>query len=181
MKEGTPLVHEERAGNICVEYHWNFGDVDKAFNESYLVREDTFQTPRMAKGYIEPPAIVAHWEDSKHLTVQAAKGSPYFPYRILSSCFNLPLSNVRIIQPFIGCDFGGTKNDMVNGDFSAVMLAKKSGKPVKIVYTQYDDSRLIGIPCGSPSRLGVSKDGKLKAIQTKVIPVKGLCPDESFE
>jgi CheY-like chemotaxis protein len=24
MKEGAPLVHEDRPGNICVEYHWNF-------------------------------------------------------------------------------------------------------------------------------------------------------------
>jgi 4-hydroxybenzoyl-CoA reductase subunit alpha len=171
MKEGAPLVHEDRSGNICVEYHWNFGDVEKAFTESYLVREDTFQTPRMAKGYIEPPAIVAYWPDSNHLTVHAAKGSPYFPYRILSSCFNLPLSNVRIIQPFIGADFGGTKNDMVNGDFSAVMLAKKTGKPVKIVYTQFDEltTSLRRHPMWITIKTGVTKDGKLKAIQTKVI------------
>ncbi|MCJ7653799.1 MAG: aldehyde oxidase, partial [Dehalococcoidia bacterium] len=26
MKEGAPLVHENRPGNICVEYHWAFGD-----------------------------------------------------------------------------------------------------------------------------------------------------------
>ena len=171
MKEGASLVHEDRPGNICVEYHWNFGDVEKAFASSYLVREDTFQTPRMAKGYIEPPAIVAYWPDSKHLTVQAAKGSPYFPYRILSSCFQLPLSNVRIIQPFVGCDFGGTKNDMVNGDFSAVMLAKKTGKPVKIVYTQFDEltTCLRRHPMWITIKTGVTKDGKLKAIQTKVV------------
>jgi 4-hydroxybenzoyl-CoA reductase subunit alpha len=171
MKEGAPLVHENRPKNICVEYHWNFGDVDKAFSESHLVREDNFQTPRMAKGYIEPPAIVAYWPDSDHLTVIPAKGSPYFPYRILSSCFNLPLSNVRIIQPFIGSDFGGTKNDMVNGDFSAVMLAKKSGKPVKIVYTQFDELTvcLRRHPMWITIKTGVTKDGRLKAIQTKVI------------
>ncbi|UCF56022.1 MAG: molybdopterin-dependent oxidoreductase, partial [Deltaproteobacteria bacterium] len=118
MQEGAPLVHEDRPGNVCVEYHWNFGDVEKAFAESYLVREDTFKTPRMAKGYLEPPAVVAHWPDSDHIIYQGAKGSPYFPYRILSRCFNLPLSNVRIITPFIGSDFGGTKNDMTPADFS---------------------------------------------------------------
>ena len=171
MKEGAPLLHEDRPGNICVEYHWNFGDVEKAFTESYLVREDTFQTPRMAKGYIEPPAIVAYWPDDTHLTVHAAKGSPYFPYRILSSCFQLPLSHVRIIQPFVGADFGGTKNDMVNGDFSAVMLAKKTGKPVKIIYTQFDELTvcLRRHPMWITIKTGVTKDGKLKAIQTKVI------------
>jgi 4-hydroxybenzoyl-CoA reductase subunit alpha len=171
MKEGAPLVHEDRKGNICVEYHWNFGDVEKAFAESYLVREETFQTPRMAKGYIEPPAVLAYWPDSTHLTVIPAKGSPYFPYRILSNCFNLPLSNVRIIQPFVGADFGGTKNDMVSCDFSAPMLAKKSGKPVKIVYTQFEEltTCLRRHPMWITMKTGVTKDGRLKAIQNKVI------------
>ncbi len=171
MKEGAPLVHDERPGNICVEYHWNFGDVEKGFAESYLVREDTFQTPRMAKGYLEPPAIVAYWPDSNHLTVHPAKGSPYFPYRILANCFNLPLSHVRVIQPFIGADFGGTKNDMVNGDFSACMLAKKTGKPVKIVYTQFEEltTCLRRHPMWITIKTGVTKDGKIKAIQTKII------------
>jgi len=171
MKEGAPLVHEDRPGNICLEYHWDFGDVEKAFAGSYLVREDNFQTPRMAKGYIEPPAIIAYWPDATHLTVHAAKGSPYFPYRILSNCFNLPLSNVRIIQPFIGSDFGGTKNDMINGDFAAPMLAKKAGKAVKIVYTQFDEltTCLRRHPMWINIKTGVTKDGKLKAIQIKLI------------
>jgi len=171
MQEGAPLVHENRPGNICVEYHWNFGDVEKAFAESYLVREDTFKTPRMAKGYIEPPAILAYWPDSNHLTVQAAKGSPYFPYRILANCFKLPLSNVRIIQPFIGCDFGGTKNDMVNCDFSAPMLAKKTGRPVKFVYTQFEEltTCLRRHPMWVTIKTGVTKDGLLTAIHNKII------------
>lgn len=171
MKEGAPLVHENKPGNICVEYHWSFGDVEKAFSESYLVREDTFQTPRMAKGYLEPPAVIAYWDDPSHLTVIPAKGSPYFPYRILANCFNLPLSNVRIIQPFIGADFGGTKNDMVACDFAAPMLAKKAGKPVKIVYTMFDEltTCLRRHPMWITIKTGVTRDGIIKAIQTKVI------------
>jgi CO/xanthine dehydrogenase Mo-binding subunit len=31
MKEGAPLVHDDLPGNVTVEYHWNFGDVEKAF------------------------------------------------------------------------------------------------------------------------------------------------------
>ncbi len=171
MKEGAPLVHDDRPRNITVEYHWNFGDVEIGFAESYLVREDTFKTPRMAKGYIEPPAVVAYWADSNHLVYQGAKGSPYFPYRILANCFNLPLSNVRIIQPFIGSDFGGTKNDMVALDFAAPMLAKKTGRPVKLVYTQFDEltTCLRRHPMWITIKTGVTKDGTLKAIQTKVI------------
>jgi len=54
MQPGAPLVHDNRPGNVTVEYHWNFGDVDKAFAGSYLVRKDTFNTPRMAYGYVSP-------------------------------------------------------------------------------------------------------------------------------
>jgi 4-hydroxybenzoyl-CoA reductase alpha subunit len=171
MKEGAPLVHDDRPQNICVEYHWDFGDVEKAFAESYLVREDTFQTPRMAKGYIEPPAVVAYWTDADHVVFEGAKGSPYFPYRIIARCFNLPLSNVRIIQPFIGSDFGGTKNDMTNGDFSAVLLAKKTGRPVKIVSTQFDTltTDLRRHPMWITIKTGVTKDGMLKATYIKVV------------
>jgi 4-hydroxybenzoyl-CoA reductase alpha subunit len=171
MQEGAPLVHENRPGNICVEYHWDFGNVDKAFAESYLVREDTFQTPRMAKGYIEPPAVVAYWPDHNHLVFEGAKGSPYFPYRILARCFNLPLSNVRIIQPFIGSDFGGTKNDMVHCDFAAIMLAKKTGRPVKLVYTQFDEltTCLRRHPIWLTLKTGVTKDGILKAQHLKAV------------
>jgi len=171
MQEGAPLVHENCPGNLCVEYHWNFGDVDKAFAESYLVREDTFQTPRMAKGYLEPPAVVAYWPDPDNIVYIGAKGSPYFPYRILAKCFNLPLSNVRIITPIIGSDFGGTKNDMTPADFSAVMLAKKADRPVKIVTSQFDTltTDLRRHPMWITIKTGVTKDGILNAISLKAV------------
>ncbi|HEY55265.1 MAG TPA: molybdopterin-dependent oxidoreductase [Dehalococcoidia bacterium] len=171
MQEGAPLVHDDRPGNICVEYHWNFGDVDKAFAESYLVREDTFQTPRMAKGYLEPPAVVAYWPDPERIVYIGAKGSPYFPYRILAKCFDLPLSNVRIITPIIGSDFGGTKNDMTPADFSAVMLAKKTGRPVKFVTSQFDalTTDLRRHPMWITVKTGVTKDGILKATSLKAV------------
>ena len=77
MKEGAPLVHEDRPKNILVEYHWNFGDVDKAFDDAHLVREDVFQTPKMAKGYIEPPAVVAWWEHGT-LHLHRGEGQPLY-------------------------------------------------------------------------------------------------------
>jgi CO/xanthine dehydrogenase Mo-binding subunit len=171
MKPGAPLVHEDRPGNICVEYHWNYGDVDKAFANSFLVKEGTFQTPRMAKGYIEPPSMLAYWPDPNRILIHAAKGSPYFPYRILSNCFGVPLSNVRVVQPFIGSDFGGTKNDMTNGDYSAVMLAKITGRPVKITYTQFDEltTCLRRHPMWITVKTGVTKEGLLTGIYIKAI------------
>jgi 4-hydroxybenzoyl-CoA reductase alpha subunit len=171
MKEGAPKVHDYVKNNISVEYHWNFGDVEKAFAESHIVREDRFRTARATHGYLEPPAILAYYDPTGYITVWAAKQSPYFHYRHLAACFKLPLSKIRVIQPFIGGGFGGTKNDSLAGDFCAVMLSKKTGKPVKYVESMEEElttsrrrhSMIVY------SKMGVKKDGTLTAIQHRVI------------
>ncbi|HSH71189.1 MAG TPA: hypothetical protein VK997_14805, partial [Deferrisomatales bacterium] len=54
MDEGQPLVQEEYARNINTEIHQEFGDVEKAFAEAYLVRTDTFLGQRTYQAPIEP-------------------------------------------------------------------------------------------------------------------------------
>lgn len=113
MKEGAPVVQDYRPNNMSVQYNWDFGDVEQAFADSYIVREDRFETGKVVTGFLEPPATVAYWDPSGSITVWAAKQSPYFHFRHLAACFKLPLSKVRVIQPFIGGGFGGTKNDSI--------------------------------------------------------------------
>lgn len=171
MREGATKVHDYVKNNISVEYHWNFGDVEKAFAQSYIMREDRFRTSRATHGYLEPPAILAYYDPTGYITVWAAKQSPYFLYRHLAACFKLPLSKIRVIQPFIGGGFGGTKNDSLAGDFCAVLLSKITGKPVKYVESMEEElmtsrrrhSMIVY------SKMGVDKDGILMAIQHRVI------------
>jgi len=171
MKEGAPVVHAYQPNNASVEYHWNFGDVERAFAESYVVREDKFATGKVLTGFLEPPASLAYYDPSGSITVWAAKQSPYFHYRHLAACFGLPLSKIRVVQPFIGGGFGGTKNDSVAGDFCAVMLSKKTGKPVKFVYTMNE----VLTTCRRRhnmtiyNKMGMTKDGILTAIESRVI------------
>ncbi len=171
MKKGAPVIHDYRPDNISVEYHWNFGDIEKAFAESYLVREDKFANGKVLTGFLEPPASLAYYDPAGHITVWAAKQSPYFHYRHLAACFGLPLSKIRVVQPFIGGGFGGTKNDSVAGDLCAVMLSKKTGKPVKFVYTMSE----VLTTCRRRhnmiiyNKMGMNKDGILTAIESRVI------------
>jgi 4-hydroxybenzoyl-CoA reductase subunit alpha len=46
MDEDQPRVHPGYERNISVEIHQDFGDVDKAFSESYHVRTDRFRGNR---------------------------------------------------------------------------------------------------------------------------------------
>ena len=171
MGEGAPKVHDYVKNNISVEYHWHFGDVEKAFGQSYIVHEDKFRTSRATHGYLEPPAILAIYDGAGYITVWASKQSPYFHYRHLAACFRLPLSRIRVIQPFIGGGFGGTKNDSIAGDFCAVILSKKTGRPIKYVESMEEElvtsrrrhSMIVY------SKMGMTRDGILTAIQHRVI------------
>jgi len=170
MKDGAPQVHDYVENNLSWEFHMDLGDVEKGFREADLVREDRFETGRVITGYLEPPAAVALY-DSSGITIWAAKQSPYFLYRHLAACFNLPLNKVRVIQPFVGGGFGGTKNDSVPGDFCSVLLSKMTGKPVKFVYTMEE----VLMTCRRrhnmivKNKMGMKKDGTITAIHSRVI------------
>ena len=170
MKEGAPQVHDYVKSNLSWDFHMDFGDIQKGFAEADLMREDRFETGRVIQGYLEPPAALAVW-DSSGITVWAAKQSPYFLYRHLAACFRIPLNRVRIIQPFIGGGFGGTKNDSLAGDFCSVLLSRMTGKPVKFVYTMEEVLKTCRRRHNMivHNKTGMKKDGTLTAMQSRVI------------
>jgi len=61
MKEGAPQIHDTYANNINIHVHIDVGDVDKAMDEAYLVREDTFKAAGEAYAMMEPYAVVASY------------------------------------------------------------------------------------------------------------------------
>lgn len=166
IKDGAPQVHDHAKNNIAWECHYHFGDVEQGFKESEYIREDRFSTGHSTHGFLEPHAVLANFDLGGKLTIWASKQCPYFLWRQLALIFNLPLSSVRLIQPFVGGGFGG-KNDGFDLDFSASLLSKKTGKPVKIVWSQRDMLRngrrrhymVVDI------KTGVKKDGTLVAMQ----------------
>ncbi len=170
MQDGAHQVHDYVENNLSWDFHMDYGDIEQGFAEADLVREDRYQTARTLTGFLEPPAAVAQY-DTNGITIWAAKQSPYFIYRQLASCFDLPLSKVRVIQPYVGGGFGGTKNDSTAGDFCAVMLSKVTKRPVKFVYNMEEvlttcrRRHVMIVDC----KMGMKKDGTLTALQTKVI------------
>ncbi len=170
LREGAPRIHEDKPGNISVHMNTGFGDVDKAFQEADYIREDRFYSQSVLHGFLEPCAALAIWEAPNRITIWASKQSPYFLYRNLANCFNVPLSNVRLIQPYIGGGFGG-KNGGYPVDFCAVMLSKKSGRPVKIVLTMEEilSSHRRRHPMIVRLKTGVKKDGTLLAHEAHII------------
>ncbi len=170
LLDGAPQIHDQVLNNVSARINMDFGDVNGGFAQAYHVREDRFYSQSVLHGFLEPHSCVAQWDPSGGITIWASKQSPYFLYRNLASCFRLPLSKVRVIQPNIGGGFGG-KNESFALDFCAVMLSKKTGRPVKITYVAED---ILGAgrrrhPFIINLKTGVTKDGLLLASEMHVV------------
>ncbi|MDP6430497.1 MAG: molybdopterin-dependent oxidoreductase [Rhodospirillales bacterium] len=171
MASGAPLLHSDAADNISAQTAFQFGDVDEAFAGADYVREDVFDTQPVKQGMLEPHACVGQWDSSGKVTLWACKMSPYVVWRQLTMGLGLELADVRIIQTYVGGGFSGGKQEAMPMDFSAVMLSKKTGRPVKLVHTM-DEVMTVGHmrhPMKIWLRTGTDKDGRILVQHCKLI------------
>jgi 4-hydroxybenzoyl-CoA reductase alpha subunit len=169
MAEGAPLIHEDFPNNINVEIHQSFGNVDEAFNRSFHVRKDRFGGHRTYHSPLEPHVSIAMWEGEK-VTVYSSTQKPHYLQVDLARQFDLPMGNVRVVKPFLGGGFGGKAAAMVL-DFTAVALARITGKPVKMFYDRHEMFRHNRGRHRQIMELttGVDRDGKILGVQANFI------------
>lgn len=170
MDVDAPLIHDHAPRNISFKTDLAYGDVDQAFRECDYVREDRFETAPIRHGFLEPHAALAAWDHSGRVSFWGSKQSPYFTYRNLAKALNIPLSQIRVIQPYIGGGFGG-KNEMFNVDFCAALLSQKTDKPVKIVVSQEEVffAYRQRHPTFIDLKTGLKKDGTILALEADII------------
>ena len=178
MKEGAPQVHDHAERNISLHRSWNFGDVEKGFKESDYVREDRFTTPVEMHAFIEPNACLAAWDFSGKLTVWATTQMPFATRAELALVLGIPQGKVRVIKTYVGGGFGG-KAAGKDLHTIAALLAKKSGRPVKIEYTLGEQfvAGIRRIPAITRLKTGVRRDGTLVAQSSELITNGGAYQD----
>jgi len=91
-------------------------------------------------------------------------------YQVIAKVLGLPLNKVEIILPHVGGAFGG-KLDAFQHEFVCALLAMKTGRPVKMVYDRVEEfcAGRTRHPAIIDLKVGVKNDGRLTAIQGKVI------------
>src|SRR3990170_3785277 len=171
MLPGAPQLHEHAPSNISSQSAFHFGDVDKGFADSDYIREDIFETQPIKQGMLEPHACIGLWDNTGKITLWASKQSPYVVWRQLAMGLGIEPNKIRLIQTFVGGGFSGGKQEAMPMDFCAVLLSKKSGRPVKFVHAM-DEVLTIGHmrhPMKIWLKTGVKEDGTLVAQHLKII------------
>ena len=171
LQMNAPQLHDHAPGNISREFHLKQGDVERGFLESDLVREDIFTTQSAIHAYLEPHAALATWDMAGRLTLYTSTQTPYYVQQHLALTLGINPDRVRVIKPYVGGGFGGKSDGMAALDFCAALLSRKTGKPVKIVYSRDEEFTAARRkhPVTITMKTGVKKDGTIVARQCKAL------------
>jgi CO/xanthine dehydrogenase Mo-binding subunit len=163
------IIHKN--DNIIKKYLIQRGDLEAGFAQAEVIVEGTYSTGLQEHIYIEPQGMIAIPGPEGAVTVQGSLQCPYYVHKALKVLFDLPDDKVIVIQTTTGGAFGGKEEypNMIAGH--AAVLARKSGKPVKIVYDRSEDisATTKRHPALVHHKTGVTRDGKLIAADIDVI------------
>jgi CO/xanthine dehydrogenase Mo-binding subunit len=151
------------ADNILKSYLVEKSDVDAAWKDAAHIIEGEYFTGAQEQLYIENNGVIAAYDPEHGVTVWGSLQCPYYVHKALMALCGLPENKVRVVQMETGGAFGGKEEypSMIAGH--AVLLAIKSGRPVKIVYDRMED--MVATTKRHPSRTrhrtAVDKDGRI--------------------
>ena len=140
------------------------GDVERGLAEADVVITREYRTPVALHTALEPHDALAEW-DGEQLTVWESTQGIFNTRSDLAAVFGLPLSQVRVLQQFMGGGFGA-KNGASTNAYVAATLARRTRRPVRCVNDREGEQLDSGNRPATVQRvtLGARRDGTLTAI-----------------
>lgn len=184
----APQLHDIFPGNIVSEFpafgpnslsKVVRGDVKKGFDAADFICEGTFGYENIANPLpIEPPGVIAQWQDEQRLTVWSGTQSASWHRWIMQSKMGFP--DIRAITTQCGGSFG-SKNYAPQCMFYAAALAKATGKAVKVVFTkdEHFGAFVLRLSSRFSGRIGMKKDGTITAVDGEWMVDNGAFSDMS--
>ena len=165
LAEDAPEIHK-RTRNIVKEHAYTAGgDYEQAKKESDHLIEGCYETQVMQHCHLENHSAYAYMDDLEHIVIVTSTQIPHIVRRIVGEALELPLSQIRVIKPYVGGGFGN-KQDVILEPMVAFLTLKLGGVPVKLKLDR--EEGMIGTRVRHPFRvqleLGVQKDGTVKLI-----------------
>ena len=169
LAEGAPVLHEGRK-NLFTRYDYEHGDLEAGFAASDEVVELDIRLPFHSPGQLAPSGCIAAWDHEGRLTLWTPNQVPFLMAKDFSDAFEIPGSKVRVIQPTIGGSFGKGL-DTHTLDMITALLARETGRPVKVTNTRAEELRVCTTrqPSEVKARMGVTRDGKIQAVEVNFL------------
>jgi xanthine dehydrogenase molybdenum-binding subunit len=162
----APRVHEQ--GNLLKHIKVRKGDVELGLRQAEVVLDRTFHTPMTEHAFLEPECSLARPLADGRMEVYVGSQIPYADREQIAASLGVPQESVRVIGMLIGGGFGGKED--ITGQIHAALLARATGRPVKVLYDRHESLLVHPKRHATQIRvtLGARRDGSLAAAQTEL-------------
>ncbi|MDI7268465.1 MAG: xanthine dehydrogenase family protein, partial [Myxococcota bacterium] len=157
--------------NVFARHRIRRGDVERGLAEADVVVEGEYTTPAQEHAYIEPQGMLAAPDPDGGVTVWGSMQCPFYVQLALCETLGIPRSAARVVQATTGGAFGGKEDVPSLVACQAALLAVRSGRPVKLIYSREEDIEATSKrhPARILCRTGARRDGTLTAARVEML------------
>jgi len=151
------------ADNVLKSFLVDKGSLDGIWDQAAHIVEGEYFTGAQEQLYIENNGMIAAYDDREGVTVWGSLQCPYYVHKALMAVFAFSEEKVRVVQMETGGAFGGKEEYPSMIAAHAALLARKAGRPVKIIYDRAEDMAATTKrhPSRTRHRTAVDTDGKI--------------------
>ena len=164
-----PVFELDEAAEIYTTIEIRKGEDVDAVKGADVVVERSFRVGLQEQLYIEPQGAIAipgergRGKGEGSMTVIGSLQCPYYVHRALKRALRLSDEQAVVIQAETGGGFGGKEEYPSMVAIHAALLARKAGRPVRLIYDRHEDlaATTKRHPGVITHRTGVKQDGTL--------------------
>ncbi|MDO9512032.1 MAG: xanthine dehydrogenase molybdopterin binding subunit [Bacteroidales bacterium] len=158
------------------------GDSKTALQESPLLIEGEFRSGGQEHWYLETQACLCIPDENNEMQVFSSSQNPAETQSIIAEVLGLDKHLVRVEVKRMGGAFGGKETQAAHVAAWSALLAKFTGRPVKIRLNRRDDQKFTGKrhPFLTQYKAGFDKNGHLLAVEMKLFSNAGATTDLSW-
>jgi CO/xanthine dehydrogenase Mo-binding subunit len=175
------LVHEKNATNRVWHGNFEYGNVDKAFQDAaYVVNIGRLHFHRFSSTPLENNGVIATWDPKKeNIHFLSNNSFPAFAAQFLSPALGVRIDQMRMESRDIGGGFGIKVTNYPQMAVCALASRKLGGRPVKWIETRTE--HMLSSAHGNErtfldTRVALDKNGVITAIESRHIDDCGAYP-----
>jgi len=157
------------------------GEVDTALTQADHVMEGVFRCGGQDHFYLESQAALVVPDEFGTLTVYSSTQHPTEVQDVVAHLLGLSANQVVCITRRMGGAFGGKESQATHPAVMAALVARKTGRPARIVYNKDDDMITTGKrhPFQNQYRVGFTVDGEVVGLAVNLFSDGGAYTDLS--
>jgi CO/xanthine dehydrogenase Mo-binding subunit len=170
---GEPVFDLDEATEVYTTLEITKGEVVEGLKdvEDVEVVERTFRVGLQEQLYIEPQGFIAIPESDGAIRVIGSLQCPYYVHRALKRALKLTDAQAIVVQAETGGGFGGKEEYPSMVAIHAALLARKAGRPVRLIYDRHEDlaATTKRHPGVITHRTTVKRDGTLVSQDIEIV------------